>query len=110
MRHRSTSRPARHYYYDVYQIARHQIGRDAIRDHRLLADVVRHKSVFYPRSSDRYDLAKPGTLTLVPPADVAAAIEPDYREMGEEMVFGEAPAFDDVLITLRDIERQVNAA
>ncbi len=66
-------------------------------------------SVFYPETRARYDLAKPGTLRLLPHADHRAALEADYAGMAE-MLFGPLPPFDSVLDTLAKIERSVNGS
>lgn len=97
------AKPARHYY-DLYRLAQHPLGREAIADRQLLADVVRHKTTFYPQASARYDLAVPATLRMVPDEATIKAIHPDYNLMAEEMVFGRAPDFDEVLRVLGSIE------
>jgi hypothetical protein len=53
-------------------------------------------------------LAVPGSLRLVPPEAVAAAIRPEYATMSAEMVFGEAPSFEEVLEGLGEVEAAVN--
>lgn len=109
--HRDTDRviqmkPARHYY-DVYQLSQHDSGRNAIQDIALLVDVVKHKKTFYPRASDRYDLAIPETLRLVPDEETVKALHDEYKEMAEIMVFGDAPDFDTVLNALSAIEKKM---
>lgn len=101
------SKPARHYY-DVYRLWEHGLGQTAAGDHKLLADVVRHKMTFYRDPKAKYELAVPGSLRLVPGDDVLAAIRPEYAAMSEEMIFGEAPTFDVVLGVLKDVETAIN--
>lgn len=97
---------ARHYY-DVHKLIRHETGKNALRDHELLAQVVRHKSTFYPGNAYRYDLAVPRTLRLVPQRETIEALRPQYAETAEIMVFGEAPGFDTVLGSLAQAESQL---
>jgi hypothetical protein len=101
------AQPTRHYY-DIYLLSRHEFGKRAIADTELLADVVAHKQMFFRQGSARYDLAVPGTLRLVPDEDTVRVLRADYQRMAEEMVFGEAPGFDEVLAGLREIEQSVN--
>lgn len=101
------SKPARHYY-DVYRLWEHGLGRTAAGDHRLLADVVRHKTTFYRDPKAKYEFAVPGSLRLVPGEDVLAAIRPEYTAMAQEMIFGEAPTLDEVLRVLKDAEAAIN--
>jgi len=101
-------RYARHYY-DVAMLAESSIKAEALADMDLLAQVVRHKEIFYPSGWTRYDLARPGTFRLVPPATRIAALERDYRDMGV-MIFGEPPVFDTMMATLRALEEEINKA
>lgn len=101
------TKPARHYY-DVYRLWEHGLGRAAADDHQLLADVVRHKMTFYRDPKAKYELAVPGSLRLVPDAEVVAAIRPEYVAMAQEMIFGQAPGLDELIRVLRDVESAVN--
>jgi hypothetical protein len=99
-------RYSRHYY-DVAMLAETSIRAEALSDFNLLAEVVKHKETFYPAAWAQYQLAHPGTLRLVPKAERMAALERDYRNMGI-MIFGEPPAFDDIMETLDGLETEVN--
>jgi hypothetical protein len=99
-------RYSRHYY-DVSMLAEGPIRSEALSDMLLLAQVVRHKETFYPSGWARYDLARPGSLRLVPREERIAALERDYRNMGV-MIFGEAPAFSNIIETLTALERDIN--
>jgi hypothetical protein len=109
--HRPTAKPlperySRHYY-DVAMLAQGTIRSEALADTALLAQVVRHKEMFYPSGWAHYDLARPGSLRLVPAAERLAALERDYRNM-EVMIFGEPPAFNKIMETLAALEREIN--
>ena len=99
-------RYSRHYY-DVSMLAQGPIRSEALSDFALLAQVVRHKETFYPSGWAHYELARPGSLSLVPRAERLAALERDYRNMGV-MIFGEPPAFDSIIETLAALEQQIN--
>ena len=100
-------RLSRHYY-DVSRMYRHEVGRQAITDLHLLEDVVRHKSVFFREAAARYDLAKPGSLTIAPGPELERELRRDYREM-QEMLYGEAPPFDEILADIRELQTRVNS-
>ncbi|MBU0638375.1 MAG: nucleotidyl transferase AbiEii/AbiGii toxin family protein [Planctomycetes bacterium] len=101
-------RMARHYY-DTYRLAHHEFGRKALADTALLARVVEHKRLFFPRAWARYELAKPGSLKLTPPQQSRALLRTDYEEMAEEMMFGEVPDFESVVAELERVEAAINA-
>ncbi|MBV5339538.1 MAG: hypothetical protein J0665_08255 [Deltaproteobacteria bacterium] len=72
-------------------------------DISLLETVVEFKNRFYPCGGANYDLAKPGTLRLVPPDHVLKAVKSDYREM-RTMIFGEYPAIEEIMAQLQELE------
>jgi hypothetical protein len=59
----------------------HGIGESALGDLELLQSVADFKDRFYPSSKARYDLAKPGTLRLVPNKAQQKALMDDYAGM-----------------------------
>jgi hypothetical protein len=99
-------RYSRHYY-DVAMLAEGTIRAEALGEMTLLAKVVRHKETFYPSAWARYDLARPGSLRLLPPKNRLAALERDYRNMGV-MIFGEPPPFDTIMGALAGLEEEIN--
>ena len=109
--HRPPEKPlperySRHYY-DVALLAEGAIRAEALADMPLLAQVVRHKETFYPAAWARYDLARAGSLHLLPPVERVAALERDYRNMGV-MIFGEPPPFGTIMEALAGLGREIN--
>jgi len=100
-------RTSRHYY-DLAQMTGASVKETALADLALLQGVVDFKTKFYPQAWARYDLARPGTLKLIPPDHVLKEIERDYAAM-EAMISGEIPAFDHILRTLCGLEDEINA-
>ena len=96
-------RYSRHYY-DLSKMASSDVKNNALADKGLLESVVE----FYPRAWARYDLAKLGTLRLVPAGHVLKSLKDDYRAM-RDMIFGNYPEFDDVLSVLQDLENEINS-
>lgn len=102
------SRYSRHYY-DLFKMATApDVKRAALDDLNLLRSVVEFKQKFYPRGWAHYDLAKPGSLKLIPPGRILAAMRKDYSAM-QEMIFGSRPAFDEIISGLRNLEQEINA-
>jgi hypothetical protein len=100
------SRYSRHYY-DVAMLAQGPIRAEALADLDLLAQVVRHKETFYPAAWAQYGGASPGSFRLLPPDGRIAELERDYRNMGV-MIFGEPPAFNELMGHLAGLEREIN--
>ncbi|MGD0900131.1 MAG: nucleotidyl transferase AbiEii/AbiGii toxin family protein [Thermoguttaceae bacterium] len=95
------------HYYDVYQLAGQEIGRQAMECGDLLTRVVAHKRLFFASAWANYETAVPGSLHLVPREDQAVLLRTDYARM-REMIFGEAPAWEQIVQGLRALEGQVN--
>ena len=99
-------RYSRHYY-DLAMLAQSPVRGEALADLALLDQVVRHKETFYPSGWARYDLARVGSLRLVPSEERRVTLERDYRSMSV-MIFGEPPTFDSIIETLAALEKQIN--
>ena len=101
------SRYSRHYY-DLYCMDKFQIKEQAYADLPLLERVVAFKARFYPTNAARYDLARPGTMRLMPPEDCVLILAEDYEHM-KNMIFGETPSFEEIMDTIRRMEADINA-
>ena len=102
--------PARYsrHYYDLFRLANSEIGKLAMANGDLLAEVVNFKAKFYPQAWARYDLAKPGSMKLLPPQESLAALSEDYRAM-RAMIFGQVPTFQALVKGLEVLESKINA-
>ena len=99
-------RISRHYY-DVAVITPTEVGRSAMVDTHLLDAVRNHNQVAYRQAWKRFEEAVPGSVRLVPHAELRTVIERDYRAM-QGMILGEAPDFGWVTDQLRIAEAAVN--
>ena len=100
-------RYSRHYY-DLWCMEQRPVKAAAYADLELLRQVVAFKDRFYPAGSAHYDLAKPGTMRLMPPEDCRAALREDYDHM-KNMIFGEKPEFDVILSAIGVLESEINS-
>ncbi len=73
----------------------------------LLERVTTFKARFYPANSARYDLAKPGTMKLMPPEVCMSALESDYAHM-QNMIYGHSPEFSEIMDSIRVLESEIN--
>ena len=109
--HRDAAKPladrmSRHYY-DMAQLIGHETKARAIERLDLLEQVAHHKSVFFKAPRANYGDAKPGALRLMPNEDLTAALRRDYAGM-QEMIIGDAPDFDDILVEIAAFEAEIN--
>ena len=101
------SRYSRHYY-DLYCMDQSPVKTRAYADLHLLEQVVAFKGRFYPTNTARYDLARPGTMRLMPPEECLSILEEDYEHM-KNMIFSEKRSFDEIMDTLKRMEAEINA-
>ena len=100
------SRYSRHYY-DLFLMSQAAVKEEALNEMDLLVEVAEFKTRFYPRGWARYDLAKPGSLKLVPPERALDALRNDYASM-QEMIFGRCPSFAEIIEGLTALESEIN--
>ncbi len=100
------SRYSRHYY-DLYCMAKSPVKECALADAALLTRVVAFKDKFYRCPWARYDLAKRGTMRLMPPEYNIQKLREDYEHM-QNMIFGDKPEFDMVLQVIEKLENEIN--
>lgn len=102
--------PARYsrHYYDLWCMAQSPVKDAAFENLDLLRRVVAFKDRFYPTGSAHYELAKPGTLRLIPPEDCLPVLKADYEHM-KNMIFWEKPEFGEILAAITIIEEEINS-
>lgn len=106
----SAQRMSRHWY-DLAMLADRDIGQAALSNRDLLADVVRHKKVFYNASYANYDACLEGSLQLVPTERALLALQVDYQHMVDSGMFiGEPEGFTSMVGRLRRLEVAINRA
>lgn len=98
---------ARHYY-DLYRLIEAGVAREAMADEDLFFSVADHRKVFFRHSWLDYTTLYKGRLRLVPTEDQMANWRLDYRNMQQEMFFGEAPDFDIVIEKVRRFQDDFN--
>ncbi len=103
----STSQFFSRHYSDIAAMLRTKIGQSAARDFAMLESVRSFKDVYYHARWAHYDLAKPGSLIVIPNADKLRDLSRDYRTM-RQMFLSDPPSFERVVDQLRNFEIEVN--
>lgn len=100
------SRYSRHYY-DLYRMMQTSVKDNALADNDLLTRVVEFKDKFYRCPWARYDLAKRGTMRLMPPEYNISKLRADYDHM-QNMLFGDKPSFEEIMDGIAKLESEIN--
>lgn len=111
---RPPSRPqgrrlSRHYY-DLARLIEAGVSREAATDLDLFARVAAHRQLYFRQTWVDYGTLAPGTLRIAPLPEREAEWRRDYDAMRGEMLAGDPPTFDEILIMVRRFEREFNAA
>lgn len=94
---------------DVAVLADHDIGKRSLSDRALLADVVKHKKVFFYTAHANYDACLAGELRLAPEGPLLDALNADFGQMIKNGMFDVAPpGFDKIVSRLKALEREIN--
>ncbi len=101
------SRYSRHYY-DLYCMSEFPVKDRALANTDLLARVVAFKDKFYRCSWAHYELAKCGSMRLLPPEYNIQNLRNDYEHM-QNMIFGNKPDFNEILKRLAKLEEEINS-
>lgn len=110
LRPNNSTIPARYsrHYYDMYCMIHSLIKDSALKKPELLDEVSLFKKTFYPRGWARYDLAKFGSLKLLPAEHSIPVLRKDYEIM-HSMIFGNYPTFDEILSSLNQLQIEMNS-
>jgi hypothetical protein len=101
------SRMSRHWS-DLAMLADHEIGKDALADLALLADVVKYKSIFFGPAAS-YEGCTNGQLQLKPTEALLELLEQDFNKMlADGMFYGEQPKFKTIVDRLAALEVEIN--
>lgn len=79
----------------------------ALADNVLLTRVVDFKDKFYRCPWARYELAKRGTMRLMPPKYNMDKLRADYEHM-QNMLFGAKPSFEEIMDGIAKLEEIIN--
>lgn len=94
--------------YDVYQLSKTEIKQNALNDTELYETIVKHRYNFTRISKVNYNLHQPQTINPIPPTEVIKAWEADYNTMLTEMIYGDAPTFEELIRELTLLRTEIN--
>ena|SRR3990167_3310268 len=95
------------HYYDLVMLDQNGLTSNAVKDTKLLEDVVKNKSTYFPDKKAKYDETQIGTLRLYPNDAFIEQLRLDHESMAN-MFFGDAPDFDKILENVKKIENTIN--
>jgi len=101
------NRLSRHLY-DIEKLNNTQYVDIALEDSGLYNTIVEHRKKFNHFSGVNYDKHKPEKISFVPAEDQLPEWETDYNEMKENMIYGEALPFGEMIEKLKELQSRIN--
>ena len=99
-------RQSRHYY-DFYRLLGSPFKAEALGELSLLDRVAEHKGIYFRAAWAKYELAKKGSLRLMPEEGVLKEMQRDYDAM-REMFFGQVSDWDEIVESIKSFEKDFN--
>jgi len=102
-----TDRMSRHYY-DLYQISKQDFTQSTLTDDAFIGDIINHRINYSRLKRFDYNTLKRGSLKLIPSSDILDALRKDYEIMRAEMIYGEPPSFEEIIIEVQGLQEAIN--
>ena len=103
--HPRYKRMSRHLY-DLYRLDKAGYTYKAVSDTDLYKTIVGHRSVFNTIRGIDYGSHAPASLNIIPPKELLPLWESDYKSMQEQFIYGESPAFNDLMSSIEAIQQR----
>ena len=102
-----TERMSRHYY-DLYQLSKQDFTQSTLTDDAFIGDIINHRIYYSRLKRFDYNTLKRGSLKLIPSSDILDALRKDYEIMRAEMIYGEPPSFEEIIIEVQGLQEVIN--
>jgi len=89
--------------YDIFQLSKTEYKDNAIQDKELYETIVAHRYIFTKVGGVDYNLHRPQTLYPIPPSEVSSSWEADYKIMQEQMIYGDSPSYENLIIEIENL-------
>ncbi len=103
------ARLSRHLY-DIEKLSQTDYAQIAFQNTDLYYSIVNHRSRLTPVSGIDYTGHSPDKINIIPPPSIIGEWEKDYHIMTETMIYDHPLRFDELIIRLMALQRQINAS
>jgi len=98
-----TERMSRHLY-DLVAMMKDKAAQEALDDHDLYENIITHREKYIGAVWVNYSTLVHSTISFLPPQEFLVALEKDYAEMREEMIYGEILEFEALIEQLKILQ------
>ena len=94
--------------YDIEKLMQTPYAQIALNDVHLYQTIVAHRSHFTPITGVDYANHSLDKIRFIPPAELLQQWENDYKQMQENMIYGESLPFAALIAKLTLLQKQIN--
>jgi hypothetical protein len=102
-----TDRLSRHFY-DIEKMVDTPFAKAALSDHDLYQTIVQHRKLLFSVGAVNYSLHQPQTINLIPPDKLLKDWENDYKELSENMIYGDKLPWGKLLDRIKELTDRIN--
>ncbi len=94
--------------YDIEKLSQTKFSKNALQDQELYNLIVAHRRIFNPISGIDFDNHSPDKIVFIPPPPLLANWKADYKQMQENMIYGESLHFEKMIQRLEELQKKIN--
>jgi hypothetical protein len=102
-----TERMSRHYY-DLFQLSRQDFTWSTLKDNHFIEEIIDHRKYYSRLKRFDYDTLKRGSISIIPSDDILTALRRDYEIMRTEMIYGNPPTFEEIILAMKNLQDKIN--
>lgn len=95
--------------YDIERLMDTDFANKALQNEVLYRAIVRHRSIFSKFGGVDYTKHSPEYIRIIPPAELLPQWEADYKQMQENMIYGETLPFAQLIEKLTTLQIRINS-
>lgn len=103
-----TDRMSRHYF-DLYQLSKQDFSMVTLKNDDFIEEIIEHRKYYSRLKRFDYTTLKRGSIRIIPNADVLKELEKDYEKMRSEMIYGNAPTFEELFKEIKILQDAINS-
>jgi predicted nucleotidyltransferase component of viral defense system len=95
--------------YDIYQLSKTEFAEIAINNPTLYETIVNHRYKYARLGGVDYNFHQPKYINPLPLPELSEAWKQDYKTMQQQMIYGDSPAYDVMLQSIKEFVTKINA-
>lgn len=94
--------------YDIEKLSQTEYSTVALQNGDLYNAIVAHRKHFAPIAGVDFEKYQPATIKFIPPNELLPLWQNDYEQMQQNMIYGEALPFAELIRKLTELQKRIN--